>query len=76
MAGSTFITVSLRVSTQLFVRQVVWVISKECCDGGTQGAHERGDHQVLTFRRLLACNISETARGSTKYRQVPHKHQG
>jgi hypothetical protein len=26
-------------------------------------------------RKLLACSISEAARGYTKYRQVPQKHQ-
>ena len=48
------------MSTQLVVGQVVRVISKEGGDSGTQGAHERGEHQVLV-RKLLACSISEAA---------------
>jgi len=51
------------MSTQLVVGQVVRIISKEGGDSGTQGAHERGEHQILAFRKLLACSISEAAQG-------------
>ena len=38
MTGLTFITVSLRVSPQLVVGQVVRVLSKECGDDGTSSS--------------------------------------
>ena len=37
--------------------------------------HRVADVVEMISRKLLACTISEAARGHTKYRQVPQKHQ-
>ena len=48
MTGLTFVTVSLRVSPQLVVGQVVRVLSKECGDDGTSSAPTRNADTIYS----------------------------